>query len=261
MCDRFKAFIIVSDGEKVSAFHPNCKQWGCTSCGPELQKKLIATALSGHPNKFLTLTVDPKICDASEKNRVLITKHFNLFMRWWRRQFPNVPIEYLWRIERHKSGQPHIHILIRSPFLHWTQISKAWKRITGAYIIRIKAIDSTARAAYYVSKYMTKDCSNWKNKRIFSKSRGYVLEPITNIKPRSATAQLRVMNHLPMERYVELLREDGFIITSRTIWRCEAYHPGGARAPPLWNCTVDVRELQRPRRRKSAEHESAAAEL
>lgn len=63
---------------------------------------------------------------------------------------------YLWVIERHKSGAPHVHILVHEkaePVRHKT-LTKHWSY--GFSKFNLVAQDEKTKIIYYVAKYLTK---------------------------------------------------------------------------------------------------------
>src|SRR5690606_24598716 len=69
--------------------------------------------------------------------------------------------------EKHKSGWPHMHALIRAPFMPVKWLRAAWEEITGSWNVNICSLRSHDQAAAYAAKYIGKDlhafahCKRW----------------------------------------------------------------------------------------------------
>lgn len=166
-----------------------CRAWTCPECGRQRRNNLIHDAVQGHPTALLTLTVSPHIGDspvqraemlhsAWRKMRQLISqqlrrpkaKRWNLSkgprdhevdrrVRYNTNASPDVDrgrIAWLGFLEKTKLGEPHVHILLRAPYIPQDWLSEQMNRLIGAPIVWIEAIKSVPKAVHYVTKYVTK---------------------------------------------------------------------------------------------------------
>lgn len=138
-CGRRTLFGLFVDGEGagVSATRWRCKSWTCTHCARYLQAEkglILAKQLKGlskarHKLTFCTLTLDPK--EVRKSNPGLNDSHYEVlswrlirrgFKKWIRSmknayRFGGLPFEYTLRVEGHKSGWAHLHVVIASDSL------------------------------------------------------------------------------------------------------------------------------------------------
>lgn len=115
---------------------------------------------------FVTCTASPEAIDPEEFPKVFGKQ----FLKFIRSKVPRCV--YLWRLEPHKNGRPHFHMMIWSELtdhnLHseyWKkQFRKEWRRLIGdhsraaeLYSCKIENIKSMQKMQVYLSKYMAKE--------------------------------------------------------------------------------------------------------
>jgi hypothetical protein len=102
--------------------------------------------------RFLTVTLDPgKI----RGNPVRYLR--DVFSKWRTytyRKFGQ-PISYICVLEFHKSGIPHLHILV-DRFISQQWISESWQSVGGGRMVFIEHVN-VRRVSAYVSKYLTEE--------------------------------------------------------------------------------------------------------
>ncbi len=81
--------------------------------------------------------------------------------------------EFLAVFEKHKSGYPHLHLLIKGNFLPWKMLRTMWEEITGSYMVDIRKISTVGLAALYCAKYIGKDLSSFEHCKRWWRSRAY----------------------------------------------------------------------------------------
>jgi hypothetical protein len=150
------SFYDQNDG-RLHLFLCVCKRWTCPYCGRVKRAKLEADIKTARPNRFVTLTT----CGhESESPRQIFD--------WTRRQISELAkvirregrdFEYLRALEATKTGYPHYHLLVRSPYLDQKELSRHWCHFTRAYIVDIRSLTKDEAAAKYVMKYLTKQHS------------------------------------------------------------------------------------------------------
>jgi hypothetical protein len=130
------------------------------------------------PDRMLTLTIDPKRYDspyaAARRMAWGLGRLLSHMRRWDKRQ----PTEYLAVWERTKSGWPHLHILLRGPFIPQRLVSKWWEALTQSPIVYFTYLGGARAGARYVTKYLTKDPDPFNNGRALRMSRHFLIEPM-----------------------------------------------------------------------------------
>lgn len=153
-----------------------CKRWRCDMCRDFNRWNVIKAARRGKPTTFLTLTCNPLIYDCpDEAARDLVNGWFNL-RRLIRRKFKVKSVPFIAVFERTKLGWPHMHILMRAPYVPQGWISKQMARLIGAPICDIRALQDQGRAAAYVAKYIGKDLSAFVGCKRWWRSHDYQVE-------------------------------------------------------------------------------------
>ena len=140
-----------------------CKSWYCDRCafrkGRLLQERVARVVETFGDVLMLTLTFDPKL-------------HAGPGAAWWhgkgkigrlirdlRRDGHLKSGRYQWFWENHKSGYPHFHVLVEAKFLKHASVKALWSRYGCGSIVhcrRRKRGETKSQAAYYASKYVTK---------------------------------------------------------------------------------------------------------
>ena len=144
-----------------------CKRWSCPTCKEYNRKRVMHAAKRGRPNAMLTLTVSStQYPDADEAARRLKTGWIALRRRIERNEGQE-KTPFIVVFEKHKSGHPHMHLLIRSKFISWDKLRTWWEEITGSTHVHIRKIRKPSQALFYVCKYIGKDleaftgCKRW----------------------------------------------------------------------------------------------------
>lgn len=120
---------------------------------------------------FITLTVK------SGEGQLIENSEFKALLHSWLsycRKYYGLK-NYIWKVEKHKSGQLHIHITTDA-FIHWKNIRDSWNRILskkgyldGYYAIHghynanstdVHAVHKVKNMAAYMVKYMAKDVAS-----------------------------------------------------------------------------------------------------
>jgi len=133
-----------------------CRSWGCDICQPKRKAQLLALAASGSPNRFLTLTVNPATSDSPESRLRALSHAWKVIVKRLRREHGNHAINYLAVVESTKLGEPHLHILLRTPFISQRWLSSAMQELIDAPIVDIRKIRNQREVVRYVAKYITK---------------------------------------------------------------------------------------------------------
>lgn len=131
-------------------FKAPCNRWSCPDCGehrlyhdllPEIRLAYLAGLQLGQLLKFVTLTWKgdnpaAQFTPAGDRRARLDLAHWCQDLK---RQ--GIPHAYLKVAERHQSGQRHLHLLMVSPYIRQTHLSRTWKRHTrGSFVVDVCAV-------------------------------------------------------------------------------------------------------------------------
>ena len=207
-----QAIVVKRQGSTVRAAVLYCRSWTCEICRPKRQQQLIAEGIHGQPNRFLTLTIragDPASRNARCKQLVEAWRQLRLEIhdelllplrdRWKlkdgkpdttrraailaaKKATPKQKrktVEFLAVVEAQKSGEPHLHILIRSEYLPQPWISERMSDICNSPICWIEIMDGKKKIANYVAKYCGKDPHRFGSCKRYWQSRKFNLTPMS----------------------------------------------------------------------------------
>lgn len=139
---------------------------------------VIQLAKKGRPTAMLTLTVSSKNYPAPEDaardlKRGLVALRKRIARRW-----PGEKMPFLAVFEKHKSGWPHLHLLIRARFIPVNWLREVWTEITGSWNVNIRKIETVGQAAYYCAKYIGKDLASFASCKRWWRSHDYqIVDP------------------------------------------------------------------------------------
>jgi hypothetical protein len=97
-----------------------------------------------------------------QQARALVT-HFRMLRQYLMRKLKRRSPTFLAVVEEHESGWPHLHILLRSGFIHHRIIREWWEARTGSFQIDIRLAKGPRQVASYVSKYISKNPARYAN--------------------------------------------------------------------------------------------------
>lgn len=158
---------------RVKSLH--CRTWTCDCCGEERRRQLMAQAMSGRPNRFITLTCNPRVGNSPSERLQLIAYAWRTYVKRLRREHPDEDIEYMCIAEPHLSGEPHVHILFRGPFIPQNALSAAFAELINSPIVDIRKVKDARFAARYVAKYVTKQPHQFDTCKRYWQSRHFQL--------------------------------------------------------------------------------------
>jgi hypothetical protein len=167
---------LLKDGDaEKTAVTRRCRSWGCDNCVESRRKGLFCEACAGNPTIFVTFTTR-RVEGASpieEAKRQSLA--FREFMRRWAREKSRKAIQYFAVREEHKSGWPHLHVLVRGPFWKLDRMKAVWLEITGSDRVWPERVDSQKKAAKYLASYLKKAPAKFGTAKRYWKSQGYDL--------------------------------------------------------------------------------------
>ena len=203
----------------------NCGCWTCSYCGKR-RAKLAKWAIRDWAERlqlrvFLTLTLDPSKLSEVEHDIQYLRWVFNKFRTYLRRKFGAAP-KYIAVVEHHKSGIPHLHVLL-DRYIEQKWISTTWDKLGGGRMVWVTRA-SIRNVSRYLSKYLTKQMllSAQKGTRRITSARGIKLfeKPtpafVWNVLQHSVWALLRERRKrnadLPFTTVIAIEKDDeGFL--------------------------------------------------
>lgn len=148
-----------------------------------MRRRLTTLAAGSHATAFLTLTASVQAHATPLAAFKSLRKAWPRLVQRMRRLRPHDSIEYLWVWETTRAGFPHLHVLLKAPFIPKRWLSRQWQELTGSPIVDIRRIDDSERAAFYVAKYLTKALNAPPGFRRWGSSAGFLPEPMRTPNP------------------------------------------------------------------------------
>lgn len=133
-----------------------CKRWTCELCRPKRKRRLVAQVLSGKPDTFITLTVNPAKGAGPTDRATQLARAWRVVVARAKRHYGYKEIPYFVVFEATKQGEPHLHILARCKWIDQKWLSRQMREIMGAPVCDVRRVRSKAQAAHYIAKYVGK---------------------------------------------------------------------------------------------------------
>lgn len=149
--------IVKQQGSTVTAIKVTCRSWSCESCRKQRTRKLMAEAIEGEPERFITLTCNPHWFDSPEERARKLIWAWRQIRRRFMKLYRNSKIEFLAVFERTGLGEPHLHIVQRGAYMRQKWLSQQLEHLIGAKIVDIRYIRSKKAVAFYIAKYIGKE--------------------------------------------------------------------------------------------------------
>lgn len=171
-----------------------CKRWTCPHCIDLNRRKVIDKARDGNPDKFMTLTWNSNRRETpDEAARVMKTAWVNLRRRI-EKKFAVKNVPFIVVFERTKRGYPHMHILMRAPFMSQDWLSEQMADLIDAPIVDIRAIKDRKHAFWYITKYLGKDLASFKGCKRWWRSHNYEIEKGDPLPKFMFAAQIQIVD-------------------------------------------------------------------
>lgn len=101
-----REWLLVKTVGAIATAEPlKCRSWSCEYCQPLRRRQLIAAAISGEPNTFITLTANPKLGTSPTHRARMIVAAWRQIRRWAAQFDGNGSIPFIAVFERHASGE------------------------------------------------------------------------------------------------------------------------------------------------------------
>lgn len=153
-----------------------CNSWKCEHCAPYRRASVIRQGANGDPNRFITLTSHRRPGYTPEQAARNLVQANRTFLRLVRKRYPNTPVECFYVFEATKAGWPHLHILMRGPFISQKWLSALMARLNGSPVVDIRRIDNVKRMGAYVAKYLGKDVHKFGTLKRYWQTKSYQTE-------------------------------------------------------------------------------------
>jgi len=116
----------------------------------------MAMAAAGNPVRFVTLTINPSVGTSPAERLGMLSHAWRTLVKRARRRWPKQTLDYLAIVEATQLGEPHLHILVRGPYMPQKWISSVMRELVNSPIVDIRKIKSLRHVVAYVAKYITK---------------------------------------------------------------------------------------------------------
>lgn len=169
----------------------------------------MALAASGNPDKVLTLTVNAGVGAGATDRRNLLHDAWKRLVKRILRQFALPPerrwtltgdgrsarkaaillaittktprlayrqMHYMAFLERTKAGEPHLHILLRCPYVPQDWLAEQMLDMLASPVVWIEQVRGVRSAIRYLTKYITKEPAQFGRGKRYWVSRGYEVD-------------------------------------------------------------------------------------
>lgn len=151
-----------------------CGMWSCELCRPKLKRKVQAFAWNGEPSTLLSATRQRVPGETPAEHMDALFAGWQKAKRKLRRDFPKVRLEYLYIVERHKSGYAHLHVLCRAPYIPQKVLSGIMRYLFRGQVVDIRKVHNPRQVIAYVAKYLTKEPAKFPGHHIYGRSHGWL---------------------------------------------------------------------------------------
>ncbi len=204
-----EACLVNHGHDGIRAVSLRCRSWGCPLCCEARHRQLVALALSGKPTTFITLTVNPAWGSSPFERAAALADAWRVVVRLAKTKYKLKRIPYLCVFEAQKSGEPHLHILARVPWISHNWLREQMRRLMAAPIVDIQRVRSQKKLAYYVSKYIGKDPHRFQTCKRYWATRDWELTKFVHEPPPGRWHSGWEIVRTPLDQLAEEWRESG----------------------------------------------------
>jgi hypothetical protein len=182
-----------------------CKRWTCPECIALNRRKVIDRARDGNPDKFLTLTWNANRRETPDEAARVMKNAWVVLRRRIHKKFGIKNVPFIVVFERTKKGYPHMHILMRAPFMSYQWLSEQMGDLIDAPVIDIRQIKSRKMAFWYITKYLGKDLAQFRGCKRWWRSHNYEIEKDDRPAPLrfGAKSEIVEMNYYTVRRRID----------------------------------------------------------
>ena len=213
--------LATTEGRDKIAVTLRCRAWSCAECAEQRKTQLIALAMDGLPDKLVTLTSRRRPGLKPELAAAALVRAWRLIRRSLERQGNRERVHFLAIFEQTALGWPHLHILVRGPFIPQKWLSAQMDRLADSPIVDVRSIKSRKGAAKYVSKYIAKAPGKFGTLKRYWHSQAFKLSVYVS---KKGTA-LWDRQKLSLTAWCEAWREFGYTVTLESNYRARAQPP------------------------------------
>ena len=156
-----------------------CRKWSCDTCASVKLRMAQHKARAGHPERHIVLTLPARTHTQTAKDLEFINRAFGRLVAQIRKEFSS--FEYMRVVELQKNGTPHLHVLCRGTYIPFKWLSQHWQKLTGAWMVHIKAITRTSNAINELTKYLAKTARKLEGTtakiNIITTSKHWIIDP------------------------------------------------------------------------------------
>lgn len=207
-----------SEPDHKVAITLRCRSWCCPDCAPQRQRQLIAKAISGHPNRFITLTSKRTAGAKPEHAAKRLVEAWRAVIKAAKRVNPRTQPQYLAVFEATASGWPHLHILYRGPWISQKWLSKRMAKLNDSPVCWIEKVGSKSRCAKYVAKYTAKGPGRFGTLKRYWTSGSYEMRK--HEKPASTHTWER--QKMQLSQWANMWQDFGYTVTWLSQWKAQA---------------------------------------
>lgn len=226
MCSTTQRLAVKWEASKRTAVSIHCKTWTCPECGPQRRRQLMAAGHGGNPRTFLTLTSKRVEGRTPSGAAAELARAWRLLRLRVMRHYKLKRLPFLAVFESTKLGWPHLHILLRAPFISQQWLSDQMADISGSPIVWIEQISNQGKIAAYVAKYCGKDPHRFTYSKRYWSSRDYALSKPPQRADRPVLGGGWEMDRMALDAWVSAFSLAGWHVI-REGKRCAIAH-----APP-----------------------------
>lgn len=209
-----------------------CKRWRCEHCGWRKARALAERIMLARPSRFVTLTVRPTPGLSAQDELDRMNKAWRNVWKRIKRLYGDRARGYVRVVELHKSGTPHLHLALATPFLPQATLSRWWQEFTSSPIVDIRSIRTERGLARYLSKYLTKDTGVLPNRRKWSSTNGFFESPAPIVEEEGIVKPSWQWSPAKLENFAQALHDSGWIYTHGLFLSPDVEWPASIGASP-----------------------------
>ena len=168
--------LVYDNGRSGVAVTLRCRSWRCPDCQPIRRAIVIRAVLCGRATRFITLTVNPRNYDSPEERAAKLAEAWRIVVKRIKRRFKPREFEYMAVFEATKRGEPHLHILLRSPYISQQWLSEQMDELIGAPIVDVRKVENNKHLAFYLAKYVGKDLHKFGTCKRYWSTRNFAID-------------------------------------------------------------------------------------